>query len=265
MTEVEATPAYRKILHRELERRCIGNPAYSMRAFARSLGVDVAVLSRALSGRRSLSPLQSKRMVSRLTLTPALETELLESANAEYTSRSLRHRPGARPRPPKIEHQTIDPNLFEVIGEWHYYAILELTFLDDFSPEPKWIARRLGISEALALSSIARLIEAGLLERRDGTIKKTKKSIRTPGGNVTSGFLRHYQMQILERAKVAVQEIEIEKRCQTSMTIPMDAAQIGIAKALIEDFATEVCRRLSHGKRNSVYQLGISFFPLSKE
>jgi len=50
----EAT-SFRLRLQAELARRCAGNPRYSLRAFARRLGVDHSTLSQLLRGRRALT------------------------------------------------------------------------------------------------------------------------------------------------------------------------------------------------------------------
>ena len=46
---------FQTCLRNELERRCKANPAYSLRAFAKFLGVDPSFLSKVLSGKREVT------------------------------------------------------------------------------------------------------------------------------------------------------------------------------------------------------------------
>ena len=59
---------YRKILSEELERRIEKNPAYSLRAFAKSLEVDVGTLSRTLSSKQDLALATAKKVSTKLEL-----------------------------------------------------------------------------------------------------------------------------------------------------------------------------------------------------
>ena len=52
MPLVDAPPTFRLLLANELARRCLRNPRYSLRAFARALGTDHASLSQIIRGRR---------------------------------------------------------------------------------------------------------------------------------------------------------------------------------------------------------------------
>ena len=46
---------YREMLREELQKRNGRNPRYSLRAFAKCLGVDVAALSRVLSNKQTIT------------------------------------------------------------------------------------------------------------------------------------------------------------------------------------------------------------------
>ena len=61
-------PFHLSLLRQELERRQAKNPSYSLRAFARSLGIDPGALSAILNQRRPLSEAWCDRLVQRLGL-----------------------------------------------------------------------------------------------------------------------------------------------------------------------------------------------------
>jgi hypothetical protein len=47
---------------------------------------------------------------------------------------------------------------------WYHFAILELTRLQDFQPDSRWIARVLGLNPDEVNIALARLMRLGLLE-----------------------------------------------------------------------------------------------------
>jgi transcriptional regulator with XRE-family HTH domain len=60
--------SFRSYLEEELARRAGRNPRYSLRAFARHLGVDHSTLSQWLRGRRTISSRAIERLGARLRL-----------------------------------------------------------------------------------------------------------------------------------------------------------------------------------------------------
>ena len=59
---------YREMLREELQRRTGRNPRYSLRAFAKCLGVDVAALSSVLSLKQTITLRTANKIVSKLDL-----------------------------------------------------------------------------------------------------------------------------------------------------------------------------------------------------
>jgi uncharacterized protein (TIGR02147 family) len=73
------------------------------------------------------------------------------------------------------------------------------------------------------------------------------------------------QKQILTQALVALEEVPIEKRDQTSMTMAIDSSLIPEAKLRITRFRRELSSFLENGKKkDQVYQLALSLFPLTQ-
>ena len=60
----------REVLRTELARRCDRNPRYSLRAYARWLGIHHGSLSRILNGRRALMPRTIQSLAPRIGLSP---------------------------------------------------------------------------------------------------------------------------------------------------------------------------------------------------
>jgi transcriptional regulator with XRE-family HTH domain len=236
----------RRHLAQEFERRCRENPRYSLRAFARSLGVDSSYLSKLLNDRRTLSRKALQGFASRLNVPLAQKPPVATG----------------RARQPAFEPVSADQ--FRLIADWHHYAILELTRTDDFRPDLRWIARALGVPHGEVFAAVERLRRMGLLETaEDGSWSCARNNTTTAHAPSTIA-LRHLQAQILEQAKAALVEVPIERRDQSSITMAVDARRLPEAKRRIREFRRELMEFLEGGSsKHAVYQLSVSLFPVS--
>lgn len=232
----------KKHLTSEFERRCQQNSRYSLRAFARSLSVDSSYLSKILSGKRKLS----RHALSKLAERIHLPAELMQSVKKPTQTDSFTSL--------EVEH-------FRLIANWYHYAILEMTRLSDFRPDPKWISAYLGINQAEALAAIERLKECGLLEVTASGHWKILNNTTTQHPFTHLAF-RQLQRQILEQAIGALENVPIEERDQSSITMCIDKKRIARAKQKIKNFRRELMSYLEGGEnKDAVYQLSISLFP----
>jgi transcriptional regulator with XRE-family HTH domain len=74
---------FHELLASELTRRRAGNPRYSLRAFARHLGIDHSALSQILRGRRRLTTRVLRRLGAALRLPQAEIERAAGAANAD--------------------------------------------------------------------------------------------------------------------------------------------------------------------------------------
>ena len=250
---------HRELLSKELASRIARNNLYSLRAFAKSLEVDPAVISRVLSGARSLSTPVAERISIRLNLKPEKREQFIKSA---VTARTGTKKQIALPAKSFDE---IDIETFRVISDWYHYAILELTFVKEIQNNPRWIGKVLGISVIQAKLAVHRLLHLGLLEIKNGKLTKTKINITTSNKTVTTPALRQYQKQILEKALHSLENDPIGVRNMTGMTMAISPEKLPEAKVYIEEFMKNMCTLLETGSNRQVYQLGINLYPLQKK
>lgn len=258
---MNATPYYLECLNRELSQRLERNPSYSLRAFAKTLEVSVSSLSRALSMQRTLSVPVAARIAAKLCLSPRERTLFISSvvpkANLAKLQDAAKH--GTEEESHSDIH-AVDEAKFRIIADWYHFAILEMTYLKKFDSSPKNIAAKLGITPLAAGMAITRLKDAGLLEQHKGTLRKTKKTIWAKDNDgLTNDALIEHQKQSLTRAIDAVVNIPYPDRASSTMTMPINQKKIPLAKRMIEEFAIDLCRTLSSGEVNDVFQLSINF------
>lgn len=257
------TPYYKLYLRQELARRCQSNQNYSMRSFAKALSIDPAVLSRTLSDKRALSFKVAKRIIQNLSLSSKESSIFLESVAEDHKQRGLSRTNFEEPdNIPAPEYNKIGTELFRIINDWYHYAIHQLTLVEDFDSDPRWIAKRLGLTVLETKLAIQRLLSANLLSEKNGTLVPTALCFESIEKDATSPALLRHQKQILTKAIQSLDDEQHAKRSVTGMTMAIDANKLPIARKLIIDFAKSLCDVLGSGKLTNVYQLSVSLFPL---
>ncbi|PIU00880.1 MAG: hypothetical protein COT74_02980 [Bdellovibrionales bacterium CG10_big_fil_rev_8_21_14_0_10_45_34] len=283
-------PFYRLALRRELERRCEQNPRYSIRAFARSIGVNDGALSQIISGKRVPSDRTSKKLMMALELDPVnaqrfwlslhdVQNSKRNSKPKSFTAGSKAESrdgisvgpggsallSGSRSHAKKTQENvqtTISLEEFQVIADWYHIALMEMCQNPRFEPTAKYISKRLKISEAQSTAAMQRLVELGYIEPVKAGYKKKRKDMTTDDKATTTSAHRIHQKQMLTKAIDALDEVPIECRSQIGMTMNIDPRLIPKAKQMIQKFSEELCTFLEGGRSRQVYQLSLSLFPL---
>jgi len=263
---MDLTEFFQECLSEELARRCEKNPRYSTRAFAKALGIDVASLSRILSGKQIPSYKICETVFSKLELSPAEQRKFLTSVAAKQKAVGLKRiAPVFKNLEEKSEQRRdLTTDIWRVIADWYHGAIMELTFTKDFSSDPRWISQQLGISEAEVKLAVKRLIRLELLEGRDGILTKTAEQVSTADKSITSSAHKRLQKQVLKKAVESLENDDIEIRNMTSIAMAIDPKKVPQAKKMIQNFSRELCTYLESGNRTQVYQLGVCLYPISK-
>lgn len=244
---------FRELLQREFQRRLDANPRYSLRAFAKALGIYHATLSSLLSGQRPFSTKTIRQIGSALGLTPKdLETHAAKSAPT--SSKSI------------VELQEDE---FNLIANWQHDAVLEFLQIRDESHEARSIAKRLKMTAADVLVSLQLLERTGMIERHeDGDWRILRPNSSTLlGENQTSHARRAHQKALLERSKQALDEVAIELRDHSSITMTVNTDDIPELKTAIKEFRRKLMAFAQRKNANpdSVYQLQIALFPLTNQ
>ena len=102
---------------------------------------------------------------------------------------------------------TIGVDAFKVISDWYHYAILELTYLDHFQPDLKWISNALGITVHEARDAKERLMRLDFLTiNEEGRWIDTLGDANNLGNEFTAPAMRKLQTQVLEKAIIELKK-----------------------------------------------------------
>lgn len=205
-----------------------------------------------MRGKRKLTSKTIEHISARL----GVPTALAKKISAEN---------GAPEHPSFAAMRELSLDSFELISEWYHYAIFELVALPDFEADSRWIAGRLSITPNEAGIALERLVRLGLIGRdRKGRWRQETPFLTTTANTFTAGAFRKMQKQVLEKAIRAMDEFPMELRDQTSITMAIDSRKLPEAKERIKKFRRSLYAYLKSGKLDSVYQLGVSLYPLTK-
>jgi uncharacterized protein (TIGR02147 family) len=261
------------ILEDELFKRKEKNALYSMRAFSKSLGMNSGVLSLIMNGKRVPSLLQAQGIADRLDINPEKKSLFMDSVALAKKNRTLqRISPDVRKYKfssaikADTKFKKLENDYYHMISDWHYVTILEMTRLEGFKSSAKWIAGQLSITEIEAKMAIESLMNLGLLVKdEEGNLKTVDQQFRLEDMyTATSQARRKKQKQIREKAISSIDNDDIAKRSMTSMTMCIDIELMPKAKELIAEFNEAMCKLLESGKKEKIYAMEISLFPLQK-
>lgn len=246
-------------LRRIVERRRQLKSAYSLRAFARDLGMSHSHLSRILNGKKPVAYHQAIRLAKVLEFAPEERQHFLDSVN-EQIARSpskKRHR-----RPPSVARLKTDQ--FRIISDWYHTAILELMLLPRFQPSFSWIARALGISAQEAEQAVERLVRLGLVVKSEHGWRRQTNHLIIPTA-VSIDAIRKFHEQMIRKALRQLEpgaEGEFGQRDITGTTMALDPSKLAEAKRRLKRFRTRLMQFVGEDSPGAVYQLNIQFFPL---
>lgn len=248
-----------RYLHNEFLERCRKNERYSLRAFAKSLGMPPSSVSEIINGKRQMTKKLRDKLGLALNLSPdeIIKFKAKNHGNSqEQTTESS-----------EINYQQLALDSFYLISEWYHYGILQLIKTKGFKNDPKWLAKRLGINVMQVKLAIIRLKRLGIIEAsKDGSLNDaTHGSTSHIRDNFTSDELRSFQIKALEKAMQSLKSVPLKYRDNTTMTLAMSKEAIPFAKEEIKKFRRKLTKQLeAFAEPDEVYQMAISLTPLTE-
>lgn len=231
------------VLRSEFVERCRTNPNYSLRAYARYLSVDQSLLSKILRGERVISKRNASAFCAKLGLNP---------------SRLSWHND-------KEQFTPLADDQINFISEWYHFAILEIIKTNSFKSDEKWLAKRLGLNVEVVRTAVQRLQRLKLIEIDGGKWRVLSANNSWTNNEYTTEARRRLQRDFLKMSLDAVESIPFAERDNGSLTIAIDKKRLPEFKEKLKQIRHELNDYFqADGEFDEVYQLTMSFFPLSK-
>ncbi len=255
---------YRQFLVDELQRRQKRNPAYSLRAFSRDLGIGSSRLSEIINSKVGLSEDRAVIIAEKLQLADAEKSLFVDLVQGEHARSSLAKQAALkRVRDRMLQARKIEKEDFSLISDWYNLALIELLNVDGLEHSVESFAKRLGIRETVIAETIERLKHLGYIGMRDGRWIPTEPETTTDK-DIPSMAIREYHRQILDKAKSAIEDVPLEKRDFSSAVFALNSKQLQYAKERIHAFRRSLVKDLEEmPDKDGVYCLSLQFFELT--
>lgn len=232
------------------------NPHYSLRAYARDIGIHPATLSQIINGKRALPVKDAEKVIQKLNLTPKEKSLFLNSLTKNKNFDQI-----------KIDEEddrlVLDESYYKIIAEWEHYAVLELFNIVDFQRTKEDVARRLDLTMNRTDVVIHNLVVCKLIEiDSEGKLCKIPSDVRTTE-DIVNQALRDSHKEAMQMGISKIDEYGVNERDFSSSTLAIDMRKLPEAKQLIREFRKKMAALLADGEHTEVYQLAIQFYPLS--
>lgn len=238
---------YRKNLAEELRLRQARNPSYSLRSFARDLGVSVTALSDVLSAKRDFSKRNAEKVIAKLGWSPLQSASFLRSLG-DSTPAAAR------------DSLILEDDRFRIISDWYYLVILNLAKVPGAKATPSWVRKQTGISLEEAREALDRLQRLGYISNEGGTLVRQVPEVATTT-EVPSAAIRKYHRQNFHLAERAQENVPFERRQISSFTVGTDPARLKKAKKMLNEFMDKLAAVLESPEPSEVYTVSTQMFP----
>jgi len=246
-----------------LETRQLKNPAYTISAFARQLGLPPSRLSEILKGKIGISVKRAMDIADTLRLSEKDKEFFVNLVQAEHDRNPLQRQKAQD----KISdfYNKYAPLEDGKISNWYHLALLELMNLDENLANEQ-LASRLGLAKATADASIQELLAMGAIvksETKEGfTIVDTN---RETAMDIPSESVKQLNEQILKKAAEELRLQDVSNRDFSIAVFGFNKEQLPLAKERIKQFRRDFMKEFeSAPHKDSIYSMSLQLFELTQ-
>ncbi len=240
------THDYLQLLKSELSARQFRNSSYSMRAFARDIGVSATALSDVLNGKRNFSKSNIDKISNALQLTQLQKQYYF--APSKISSNDF-------------SRLILEEDTFRCVADWYYFAILNLAKIKNNSSNPVWIAERLALTVEEVNQALQRLTRLKFIKIQKGKLIRTTHPLGTLR-DIPSLAVKKHHTDNLKLASEALVNVPIEDRDYSSTTMAISKSQLKQAKEYLLKAKQKVGKILEKDEPDSVYVFSYQLFPV---
>lgn len=266
MTKTDSL-SFQGILRKEFEKKLKNNAKYSLRAFARDLGVSVSIVSGVFNGKQGLSRANAYKIAKALEFNQEkLENfcSLVEIHNKRTTVTKTMAIERFEKKKSSGTIKTLTPEEFKAISDWHCLAILDLAKLPFFKSNLTWISRVLGISRESVEQAIEQLQLQDLIEVKDKQIKLKHMHIEV-NSQVSSQAIKKFHLQMMAKASQALKNKPLDERDFYNLFLPMKRSRVPELVAYLRGVIQEINSEFYNPSGDCLYNFNQYLFELTEQ
>lgn len=226
------------------------NKRFSKRSYAPKIGLSSGALTDFLSGKRGISQKKAKEVLDKLGYSEAEQVNILKF-------NPLVHNKVTR------SFKKIEKEAFDTLLSWEHLAILSLTKTTGFNSSPEWIAKKLSLEIEIIEQALVNLETHKLIKREGTQFTVTAEDVET-FDHIPSDAIKKSHRQDFEIHKKNLEDISVELRDMSSITLAFDVKKIDMVKSAIRLFQEQIAEIAETSDATEVYKLSVYLGPLSK-
>lgn len=244
----------------ELDQRKSRNKQYSLRAYAKQLGIEPSLLSKIIRQKVIPTPKTLEKLISSLSIENSKKASLIAEYRARKDSTALSYKKG------KNDFLKINKLSDWPFESWNDLIIFSMLGLVSYNSASK-LSKQLEIDEKLVKKSLERLRKKGLVVENNLAYSLKIAQVSDDLPLATTNLKKNIQKKFLKEAILKIDQTPIDQRLNGTLTFPLDPKLLPKIKKRIASFMTEINGfSVAQGSSNtSVYNLTIALYPLTKE
>lgn len=241
------------VVKQYFEKAKVKNSTYSLRTFAKKLGISKSFASDLLNEKCGVSKDIAIRILENLNIEKDVSNRILANYGKSRIKKSL-----------SLKLKTDE---FKLISEWYHYAILALIDIKNDKYTAKRISELLNITENEAKNAVERLLRLRILELDEKLALKETSNVYTTSDDIADDGVKKGLLSNFAKAKDSLLNDDVKIRDFTSVTFAGSKNQLEEAKILTRKFQDDLINLFSKNKNSldEVYNLSIQLFPLTSK
>lgn len=269
MRSIFDTADYRDALFAYYESRKAEMPLYSYRLMGQKLGLDASQLFRILQKEQHL-PARCVPAAKDLLNLQGRAAEFFDLLIAAARSRQKAKKEALLDKAfalRDVQRRQIDEQELKFLSHWWIAAVRAFLEVTQGVAIPQKIAQSLipPISEAQVQEALTLLQDLGLVQKiASARLQLTEPHLSVSGPRKAQA-VRQFQKQVIELSAQALENISVEQRDISTLTMAMDGECLQDIKELTREFRRQIQKRVEESiKPDRIVQMNIAIFPLAQ-
>lgn len=228
------------------------NKKFSMRAFARDIGVPPGRLSEIIAGKRNLTLSLALKFSNTYSLSTEDKKALYKLVRAQKKLR----------KQTILERHFIHPQDFSKICHWKYYALICLVQNSSDGATLNDLSAKMGIDQTEVQAMLTTFGKINLISLHGDRFFAPKMSTTTTQ-DVLDESIQRFQKDMLQFHISQMTSIPMELREVQSMILPLPKVKLKQAKAAIRKFFNDFENKFGTANTTDIYGLSVQLSPLT--
>lgn len=238
-----------KILQKTYQEKTGKNKLYSLRAFARDIGIGKSTLHEILNSEKRVTKSTALKILQYLEV-PAKDFDTILNFNINPES--------------DLVFKKLTPDEFQRIATCEHYALLSLCQLPNCPSAPEQLSQQLKLSKDQTIQIVESLFGLELIYKENNYLKRSSRLLTTTY-DVPNKIIQNYHASNLERIKNSLSEIEVEFRDIASSTFLMSPKKMEELKNDLKALRRKLVSNYEDKAKDSeAYLLNFSVIPISR-